>query len=138
MPKPVTRSLPPSTRSAPLRIMYIDDEEQLTRFIELAIRRAGHQVRTFTQPADALDALRDAPGDFDFVVTDATMPAISGLDVARAATRIRPSLPVVLVSGDLSPDLLREAERAGVTRVLQKPFRLGDLLGLASPGPAEV
>lgn len=137
-PRSVTRPPLPSTRSAPLRVMYIDDEEQLSRFIEIAIQRAGHQVRTFTRPADALDALRDAPGDFDFVVTDASMPVISGLDVARAVTRIRPSLPVVLVSGDLSPDLLREAKRAGVTRVLQKPFRLGDLLSLASPGTAEV
>lgn len=108
--------------------MYIDDEEQLAQFIEFALRRAGHHVRTFTSPANALASLREDPHEIDLVVTDATMPAISGLDVAREVVRIRPSLPVVLVSGDLSPDLLRLARKAGVARVLQKPFRVSDLL----------
>ncbi len=108
--------------------MYIDDEEELTRFIGFALRRSGHEVRTYLKPAEALDALRQAPHDFDLVVTDATMPAVSGVEVARAVSQLRPSLPVILVSGDLSPDLIQEAENAGVARVLQKPFRVSDLL----------
>lgn len=108
--------------------MYIDDEEELSRFVGFALRRSGHEVRTFLKPADALEALRRAPDDFDLVVTDATMPAVSGVEVARAVSQLRPSLPVILVSGDLSPDLVQEAERAGVARVLQKPFRVRDIL----------
>jgi DNA-binding NtrC family response regulator len=120
-------------RPTPLRIMYIDDEEQLTRFIDLALRRAGHHVQTFTQPAHALDVLRRTPEKFDLVVTDALMPGVSGLDVSRAVKRIRSSLPVILVSGNISPAILSEAAKAGVTRVLPKPFRVGDLL---ETGPA--
>lgn len=95
--------------------------------VDRLLTRAGFRVRCFQRPAEAIEALRQAPGSVDVVVSDLNMPELSGLDVAQAAWRIEPGLPVVISSGFLSDELREKLAAAGVAGVLQKERTLEEL-----------
>ncbi len=82
-----------------LRVLFVDDETSLARIGTRTLRRLGHAVTTHTGSVAALADFRSRPGDFDVVVTDYTMPHLTGLELAREILRIRPDLPLILVSG---------------------------------------
>lgn len=82
------------------RILLLDDESSLVRIGKVLLERLGYKVAGFVEPEAALAAFRSAPGEFDIIVTDQNMPRISGLEVARAMRKLRPELPIVLVSGN--------------------------------------
>ena len=84
-------------------LLYLDDEAMLVELVRAWFEPRGYRVTGCTLAAEALDAVRANPAGFDVVVTDYNMPGMSGLQVAQALARIRASLPVVLVSGHLSP-----------------------------------
>ena len=71
--------------------------------------------------------MRDAPRAFDLAITDFNMPGLSGLQVAKLVGMIRPELPVILASGNISDDLRDSAARAGICCVMQKPCTADDL-----------
>jgi CheY-like chemotaxis protein len=102
-------------------ILYVDDEEPL---VELAVRmltRIGYRVSGFALPEQALAKLRDDPSAFDIVVTDFHMPHITGLDVAKEATSLRPDLPVMVTSGYITEDMRQKATAAGARFLVEKP-----------------
>jgi len=84
-------------------------------------------VTGFTDAAVALQAFRANPGGFDVVVTDTSMPGLSGLDFVREILRVRLDIPVVMVSGYMQPDDLDSARRLGVTEVVLKPHTSREL-----------
>jgi CheY-like chemotaxis protein len=89
--------------------------------------RQGFRVSGFTNPREALSAVRANPGEFDLAVTDFNMPGMSGLEVASALREIRPDLPVVLASGYITEDLRQKAPTAGVRELIYKPNTVDDL-----------
>jgi CheY-like chemotaxis protein len=89
------------------------------------IARLGYQVREADAGPVGLAALREAGDDLVALLVDMTMPQMSGAEIARAALAMRPSLPVVLMSGHPSEELVREQGLAGQVRFLQKPFSFG-------------
>jgi len=109
------------------RLLYIDDEKSLLLSTEFLLRNAGYEVRGFTRPDEAFEALRRDPEAFDLVLTDYNMPGLSGLDVAKIVASIRPGLPVILASGHVSETLRRDAARVGVKQVVFKPYSLEDI-----------
>jgi CheY-like chemotaxis protein len=113
-----------------LRVMYVDDEAILVASASSSLQALGHRVSGFTRPADALAALRANPDAFDVIVTDLTMPELTGLDVAREAGRLRADLPVVLVSGYLDPEIEAQFPAFGISARLDKPFSTAELVEL--------
>jgi len=114
-------------------VLYIDDELSLLRGVSRLLERLGYQATAHNVAAEALEVLRADPGRFDVVVVDQNMPTMSGTDVARALHRLRPDLPIVLVSGNLvhTDD---ELAAVGIRHRLDKPFtgeQLGRVLALA-------
>jgi PAS domain S-box-containing protein len=103
------------------RILYIDDEEPLVFLAGLILKQMGFEVSGFTDAKIALREFRARPLDFDAVVTDATMPGMSGYDVARELTAIRPGLPIIVVSGYVRPEDEARALRAGAREMILKP-----------------
>ncbi|HET7038807.1 MAG TPA: PAS domain S-box protein, partial [Gemmatimonadales bacterium] len=93
------------------RVLYLDDEESLAELGRRRLQGIGYRVAAYTDPTAALSALRADPDGFDLVVTDYWMPHMVGLDFARAATAVRPDLPVLLLTGHMD-DLPEEAVRA--------------------------
>ena len=117
----------PEPAMAGLRVLAVDDEPALARLVERALTRAGGAPKVFTKPGALLELLRAHPDDYDVVLTDLTMPEMSGFALANEVHRIRPGMPILLMSGfsaAMSADTLR-AE--GVRAMLQKPFTPDEL-----------
>ena len=108
-------------------ILYLDDEPALVALARRLLELRGYRVTGCTTPADAIAAFQSDPLRYDLVVTDFSMPGMSGLEVTRELQMYRPDLPIVLVSGNLSPQRLEEARLCGVREVLFKPFSAVDL-----------
>ena len=84
------------------------------------LAQLGYAAATFTDGRAALEAFEKTPGAFQVVVTDEVMPALTGTELARRVRRLRPDLPVVLVSGYSGPILTQQALDAGVSELLQE------------------
>jgi signal transduction histidine kinase/ActR/RegA family two-component response regulator len=110
-------------------VMIVDDQRALVALAEETLAALGYEPAGFDSSVAALEAFRAEPQRFDLVLTDETMPDLSGVDLAREIRRVRPDLPIVLMSGYCGPDLTQRAERAGVDAVLRKPLRSGDIAG---------
>ncbi len=104
------------------RVLLVDDNPGVLETLADLMRHAGYVIEPHERPADALAVVRATPDAFDLVVTDLTMPVMSGLDLCREIRRARADLPVILITGfdrDASPEALTEA---GVAAILTKPF----------------
>ncbi len=108
-------------------MLYLDDEESLVFLVTRTLKRLGHRVSGYTQAAAALAAVRADPSQFDLVVTDLNMPGMSGLEVARELSRLRPDLPVVLTSGYITEELREQALEARVRQLIYKPNTVEEL-----------
>ncbi len=107
-------------------VLYLDDEELLVILGEAILRHLGYSVSAFSSVQDALTAIRGDPHRFDVVVTDTNMPGMSGIDLAQEIARLRPDLPVVLVSGR-SECTDAELAAIGIHHHLDKPFSASQL-----------
>lgn len=117
----------PSASGEGRHVLYLDDDEAMVFVVRRFLERSGYRVSGFTVAAAALEALRTHPEDFDMVMTDFNMPQESGIDVAHAVAKIRPSLPVVITSGYITDELRDRATNAGVRHLLYKPNTLEEM-----------
>jgi CheY-like chemotaxis protein len=108
-------------------VLYLDDEEAIIFLMKRLLERKGYRVSGYTEPQQALKALRAEPGRFDLAVTDYNMPLMSGLEVAQALKDIRPDLPVVMASGYINEDLRAKAPAVGIRELIYKPNTVEDL-----------
>lgn len=109
------------------RILFIDDERPLVVVAERALRRYGYEVAAFTEPERAIDAFKRDPDSFHIAVTDLNMPGLSGIEVASQLRRVRPHLPVLLLSGHIPDDSRIAALDAGIRHLVYKPYRIAEL-----------
>jgi signal transduction histidine kinase len=109
------------------RLLVVDDEPELVALAEEMLRGLGYDPVGFTDPAAALQALRDDAQRFAAVITDEVMPRLSGTQLTQALRQFAPHLPVLLVSGYGGALLAQRATMTGVTRVLTKPLQRVDL-----------
>jgi PAS domain S-box-containing protein len=113
--------------AAGARLMVVEDEVPLGKLEKRLLQDIGYRVTLHTSPLEALADFRSRPGEFDLLMTDNSMPDMSGLQLAQEVKRLRPDLRVLVVSGlaeSLDPDLLA---RLGVGHVLRKPHTLQQL-----------
>lgn len=103
-------------------VLLVDDEATLVRLGEEALAELGYEPIGHVSSVDALAALRANPQRFDLLLSDEAMPGLTGSDLVRAARQLRPDLPVVLMSGLVTPALRQRAQDLGVTEVLCKPL----------------
>ncbi len=112
------------------RILFVDDEKPLTMLGQSVLKDLGYVVTVCSNVTEALVLVRDNPSAFDLVITDLTMPGMTGLDFARQLLKAKPGLPIILMTG-YSASLTAERVRAlGLRELLLKPFTLPSL-GLA-------
>jgi PAS domain S-box-containing protein len=109
------------------RIMLIDDEEIQIRSWTPALERLGYSVTAITDSTEALEAIRREPGRYDLVLTDQTMPRMTGVRLAEEVMRVRPDLPVILCTG-FSEDVDEDrAQSLSIREFLMKPFTIGEM-----------
>ncbi len=111
----------PVTRGTGERVLYVDDEPSLVSIGRRQIESLGYVVQAFNDPISALAAFRAASDTFHVVVSDYLMPGLNGLQFAAELQRIRPGIPVLLMSGFIGDFTGEELQRGGVVQVLQKP-----------------
>jgi len=132
--KPAEPPPPPPPVQAPApqaqgerHVVYVDDDQALVFLVERLLRRRGYRVSGYTDPQEALEALRAAPEDCHLLVTDYNMPGFSGVDVLLAVRGIRPDLPVALASGYVSSEIEQAAQEAGARALIHKPNDVQEL-----------
>ena len=109
------------------RVLYVDDEEALVRLSTRMLKRLGYEVTGHSDPVAALQDFRSRPQDFDVIVTDASMPRMSGLELARELLAARPDVPILMTSGYLRPEDHEAALQMGVRGLIMKPNTIEEL-----------
>jgi C4-dicarboxylate-specific signal transduction histidine kinase len=103
------------------RILVVDDEPVIADLTGRMLERLGYSVTVFHSAVDALDGFREAPDRFDLVISDMTMPGLTGKQLAEELLGIREGLPVILCTGYSSMINEREAADLGARALLFKP-----------------
>lgn len=122
--KTETKILPPA-RAA--HILYVDDEEALIFLMTRTLQRMGHRVTACISPAEALQVFSANTDDFDLVVSDMTMPGMSGIELAAQVLALRPQLPFIITSGYVDAADVERAQAVGVRQMIMKPNTVDEL-----------
>jgi CheY-like chemotaxis protein len=108
-------------------ILFVDDEPSIVEFADLLLKKLGYTVSTFTRSADAFEAFRVAPKEFDLVITDQTMPGLTGYDLARSILKLRADIPIILISGFTGELATARIRTTGIREVMHKPIHAKDM-----------
>jgi signal transduction histidine kinase/ActR/RegA family two-component response regulator len=112
-------------------ILLIDDEEILVELGQTMLKRLGYHVTTRGNSLDALTTFQNQPDAFDLIITDQTMPGMTGVDLARRILQIRPQMPIILCTGYSSQISEGKAKAAGIRGFAYKPLakkEIGELI----------
>ena len=107
-------------------MLLVEDEPSVAKVMGRGLDRMGFSTQLFSSPLAALEAVTAAPASCDVVITDFTMPGMNGVELAKRLLAVRPDLPVILYSGDISR-VVESAHAAGIREVLEKPATLAEL-----------
>jgi PAS domain S-box-containing protein len=103
-------------------VLFVDDEQELAGMAAQALEALGYRVTTHGDGEGARAAFEQAPAAFDVLVTDQTMPRLTGLELAGVCRALRPDLPIVLCSGYSTLITPQAIESAGVSHYVPKPY----------------
>jgi PAS domain S-box-containing protein len=109
------------------RVLYVDDEEPLVFLMTHLLTLLGYKVTGCTDAQKALEAFRSTPYDFDVVVSDLSMPRMSGIELGQEVLQIRPGVPILIVSGYIRPADNEEIRNLGWPDLLLKPDTIEEL-----------
>jgi PAS domain S-box-containing protein len=122
---PALETPPPPSRKpggdARKRVLMVDDNQDFAEMTGMGLSGLSFEVVLQTSAVSALDTFFAGQDDFDIVVLDQVMPDMTGLDLARKIRKIRPAIPIVLLSGLTERVDAEEAEAAGISAFLTKP-----------------
>ncbi len=110
------------------RIIFVDDNLALINLAELAFTHYGYQINTFIDSQDALEEFCHHPDNYDLLITDMTMPRMTGDILAKKFLSIRPDLPVIVCSGYSEEVAKEKAQLDGIREYVDKPFVMTSML----------
>jgi PAS domain S-box-containing protein len=103
------------------RILLVDDEVQIVRMEQQMLERLGYHVTVRTSSIEALEAFRAVPDKFDLVITDMTMPNMTGVELAKKIIEIRPDIPMIICTGFSEKISKHKAITMGIRGYVMKP-----------------
>lgn len=109
-------------------ILVVDDEPPLVYINEKRLKSRGYHVTAVLDSREALEKVRDQPDKFDLLITDQTMPGLTGAELAKAVLKIKPSMPIIMCTGHSDIVSERKALSLGIKKYIFKPLRGNDLL----------
>ncbi len=110
------------------RVLFVDDEPAAIKVIFAMLSSLGYITETKTSPMEALDLFKQNPENFDLVITDLTMPDMTGIELAKKLHEQNPDLPIILMTGySKDIDYAIPPENYGIRRILKKPVKLAVL-----------
>ena len=117
----------PTDVSGHEHVLVVDDDAMVAAVTRRVLERYGYRVTLRTSSVEALALLQRDPGQFDLVLTDYTMPQMTGMDLARAAHQLRADLPILLASGLGEVPSVAERQALGIRELVMKPASPRDL-----------
>ncbi len=114
------------------RILVVDDEEAIGRFLKEFLSDLGYHVSCFQDGQSALNVFNQDKISFDLVVTDQTMPNMTGIELSREILALNPEIPIILCSGYTDQVNQNDITDYGIRRYLNKPVELGELTSTIS------
>ena len=112
--------------TAVAKIILAEDDNDMRRFLVKALEKAGHQVTAFSEGASAFEEIKQTT--FDLLLTDIVMPVMDGIELARRAAELDPSLKIMFITGFAAVALHPDSRAPKDAKVLSKPFHLRDLV----------
>lgn len=112
------------------RILFVDDEKIIVHAFQSMLQRLGYQVTGKTNSVEALEIFRSAPEEFDLIITDQTMPEMTGTALAKAVMSKRVDIPIILCTGYTDKISEMTAKSAGIKGFIVKPVMIKDLAGM--------
>ncbi len=104
------------------KILFVDDEADIVAAARIILEQLGYEVVALTNSQDALAAFRAESEKFDVIITDLTMPQLTGLDLIEAILSIRPDIPIILCTGYGESTALERARALGISELVAKPI----------------
>jgi len=105
-------------------ILFVDDEQNVADVYSAMLQRLGYKVTVMTSSVEALAMFKEHPENFDLVVTDQTMPKMSGVELAKELFRVSPEIHVILCSGYSAIVTEADARQIGIRAFCVKPMEL--------------
>ncbi|MGW8188138.1 MAG: response regulator, partial [Desulfobacterales bacterium] len=109
------------------RVLLVDDEDVLAAMGKQMLEHLGYRVTVRTDSSDALNTFQSRPQDFDLVISDRTMPRITGFELAERIKTIRPDIPIILCTGYSDELEVERAAAQGISRMVLKPLGMNEL-----------
>lgn len=106
------------------RILLAEDEAATRDFVKRSLENDSHQIVTASEGVEALALLTANPGSFDLLITDYQMPAMDGISLAEKASKVKPGLPILLMSGFSIDRGQLSVAGANIVGLIAKPFTL--------------
>ena len=125
-PEPEVKRAEPIPRGTE-RILFVDDEKSIANATSAMLGRLGYKVDAKISSRAALEAFRDNPDGFDIVITDQTMPDITGVELTHELLKIRPDIPIILCSGFSESINAENAQTMGIQKFVMKPIVMSEI-----------
>ncbi len=109
------------------RILFVDDETPLVKLGTRMLSSLGYEVTGITSSEEALDMFLAEPQSFDLVITDMTLPKMTGIDLSREILKIRPDIPIIICSGFREPSTEEQVKSLGIRAYCMKPLTKKEL-----------
>ena len=109
------------------RVLLVDDEEAIVHLGKEMLEKFGFEVVAIRSSIEALDTFRSAPESFALVITDLTMPGMTGMELAQSLLKITPELPIILCTGFSESINAEEARKCGFSGFIMKPMSMTEL-----------
>jgi len=109
------------------RVLFVDDEKAIVEIGQQMLQRLQYEVVVRTSSIEALELFRTRPDRFDLVITDMTMPNMTGRKLAKEMLQIRPDIPIILCTGFSEQITEESAKSIGIREFIMKPLVMRDL-----------
>lgn len=109
-------------------IMIVDDEESIVEMLKEILEKRGFQVTACTSSLEALAIFQQSPDRFDIVISDQTMPEMTGIQLVQNLLKIKPDLPIILCTGFSESITEEQVKSMGVREFIMKPVIVEDII----------
>lgn len=107
-------------------ILLVDDDRNYLYLLGVILESKDLEVSKAVNGFEALELLRTAR--FDLIITDYRMPRMNGIELAAKAKELHPTIPIIMITCEVMPDIVELAAEVGISRLLSKPVKIGSLL----------
>lgn len=103
-------------------ILVVDDDELVSEYLGALLEAESYHVVVWNEPVAALNYFKEHPDDFDLIITDQVMPGLTGVEISQAILELRPSIPILLITGYSEKITAENAQSYGLSGFFSKPI----------------